>query len=29
MWYVYVLKNKHGDWHIGSTKDLQKRIFKP
>lgn len=27
-WYVYVLKSKkNGQWYIGSTKDMQKRIL--
>ena len=25
--YTYVLQNKDGNWYIGSTKDLQKRIL--
>ena len=28
MWYVYVLQSNKGNWYIGSTKDLQKRILK-
>ncbi|MFH0712334.1 MAG: GIY-YIG nuclease family protein [Candidatus Jorgensenbacteria bacterium] len=28
-WYVYVLMSeKTGEWYIGSTKDLQKRILR-
>lgn len=28
MWYVYVLSSKkNGQWYIGSTKNLRKRIF--
>lgn len=29
MWYVYLLKSKKtGNWYIGSTNSLQKRILK-
>jgi len=29
MWYVYVLLSKKtGNWYIGSTRDLQKRILR-
>ncbi len=27
MWYVYVLQNKQGNWYIGLTRDLRKRIL--
>ncbi|MBZ9572250.1 GIY-YIG nuclease family protein [Patescibacteria group bacterium] len=27
MWYIYVLQSNKGDWYIGSTKDLRKRIL--
>jgi len=26
--YVYVLQNNKGNWYIGSTRDLQKRILR-
>jgi putative endonuclease len=26
-WYVYVLQSKFGNWYIGSTKNLRKRIL--
>ena len=28
MWYVYVLQNQKGNWYIGSTRDLRKRILR-
>jgi len=28
MWYVYVLQNNKGNWYIGSTMDLRKRILR-